>query len=89
MRETGDLTPGRAKGRPPIMNTNALKVLKKIVEKNNDKTLEEYSELLKIETNISVCKSTIENSLKKLNYNRKKKRFFAEEPLRKDVKKKK
>jgi transposase len=83
MRETGNLTPGRAKGRPPIMNTNALKVLKKIVEKNNDKTLEEYSELLKIETNISVCKSTIENLLKKLNYNKKRSVFLQKNSFEK------
>lgn len=84
----GDLTPGKSTGRPPIIGDKELKIIKKIVISHNDKTLEEYCKIFNAKTNLSVCKSTIENALKRLNFNRKKKSFFAQEQEREDVKKK-
>jgi transposase len=86
-RETGDLTPGQATGRPPIIGDKERDIIKNIVMKNNDKTLEEYCEILNVEEKILICKSTMENALKKLKFNRKKKSFFAQEQEREDVKK--
>jgi transposase len=65
-RETGDLTPYKQPGRPPIVTNNVLNILKSIVMRNPDGTLDDYRESLKKETGIAVTIVTIHNSCKEL-----------------------
>jgi transposase len=74
-RETGDLTPQKQSGRPPIVTDSVLNILKDIVINNPDGTLEDYREKLEQKTGISVTIVTIHNSCKVLNL-RRKKEFF-------------
>lgn len=87
-RETGDLTPQKQPGRPPIVTDSVLNILKHIVINNPDGTLEDYREELEKQTGISVTIVTIHNSCKELNLRRKKRVFSRQNKTVKMYKKK-
>lgn len=72
-RETGDLTPKRLSGRPPILTEQNLKIIKSIILANRDGTLQNFSDSFKDITGIEVTIVTIHNACKLLDMNRKKK----------------
>lgn len=74
-KETGDLTPGTQPGRPPILTTENLQIIKKCVLSNPDGTLEDYRIEFYKKTGIDVTIVTIHNACEKLNLRRKKKFF--------------
>lgn len=66
-RETGNIAPKvRTKQTPSKLNEQQLKVLKEIVESNNDATLSEIREQLKGHTRITIGISTVDRILKKM-----------------------
>ena len=72
-RKTRDLTPGKSTGRPPILSEADMQSVKDIVEAENDKTLQEYCEIVKNSLGIVLSKSTMENVLNRLDLRLKKK----------------
>ncbi|WP_156922830.1 IS630 family transposase [Crocosphaera subtropica] len=79
-KETGDIRPLPQGGRPPCkLNSEQLIILIELMEKNNDATFEELSELLEKATGVKVGKSTIGRISQKLNYSLKKKTLYAPE----------
>lgn len=72
-RETGDLSPMRIPGRPPILSKENLAIIKKIVLANTDETLEQYRSKFYEETGIDVSAVTIHNACNILDLRRKKK----------------
>jgi transposase len=75
-RETGDVAPKPHAGGPvPKLNSEQLVSLVEIVEKNNDATLAELSQLLEEKEQIFVPRSTMGSLMQRLDLNRKKKRF--------------
>ncbi|NJL84906.1 MAG: transposase [Leptolyngbyaceae cyanobacterium SM1_1_3] len=72
-RETDSVAPKlRTQQTPPILNDEQLAVLGRLVEEQNDATLEELQGLLATETGIDVSRSTIDRSLNKLDLTLKK-----------------
>jgi transposase len=71
-RNTGDLTPGKSTGRPPILDKKHLSVLKKIILAAPDKTLQDYCIAFKKETGINLPKSTLWDACQLLDLRRKK-----------------
>lgn len=72
-QETGDISPLPQGGSPPCkLNSEQLIILVELMEKNNDATFEELSELLEKATGVKVGKSTIGRISQKLNYSLKK-----------------
>lgn len=66
-RETGNISPlVRTQQTPSKLNEQQLKVLKEIVETNNDATLSEIREQLKEHTGITIGISTVDRMLKKM-----------------------
>jgi len=75
LRETGDILPKPHGGGPqPKLNENQLKLVKALVEADNDATLDELCERLAAETSISISRSTMGRVMQKLGFTRKKKR---------------
>jgi transposase len=75
LRETGDILPKPHGGGPqPKLNAEQLKLVKALVEADNDATLDELRERLASETSISISRSTMGRMVQKLNLTRKKKR---------------
>lgn len=72
-RETGDLSREPLPGRPPILNKENLRIIKKMVLSNSDWTLEQYRCGFYENTGIDVTIVTIHNACKILNLRRKKK----------------
>ena len=87
-RDNKDLIPGKSSGRPGKITEAEYPKIKKMVQKNPDKTLIEYCEIVFLETGISVGTSIMDRTFKKLNIRRKKKSYYASEQERPDVKKK-
>ena len=75
-RETGDLTPQKQPGRPPIITEEMLRIIKKIVISNPDGTLSDHRDNFKKQTNIEVTIVTIHNACKTLDFRRKKRVFL-------------
>ena len=72
-QETGNIRPLSQGGSPPSkLNSEQLVILVQLMEKNNDATFEELSELLEKATGVKVGKSTIGRISQKLNYSLKK-----------------
>ena len=72
-RETASLAPKkRAQQPPPKLTEEHLAVLRRLVEEQNDATLEELREQLATEINLLVSCSTIDRALKKLDLTLKK-----------------
>lgn len=72
-QETGDIRPLTQGGKRPCkLNSEQLIILIELMEKNNDATFEELSELLEKTTGVKVGKSTIGRISQKLNYTLKK-----------------
>jgi len=74
-RETGDLTPQKQPGRPPVITDKVLDIIHRIVNDNPDGTLDDYREQLQQETGIIVTFVTIHNACKELDLRRKKRAF--------------
>jgi transposase len=75
LRETGDILPKPHGGGPqPKLNGEQLKLVKALVEADNDATLDELCERLEAETSISISRSTMGRVVQKLGLTRKKKR---------------
>ena len=75
LRETGDILPKPHGGGPqPKLNAEHLKLVKALVEADNDATLDELREHLDAETSIAISRSTMGRMVQKLNLTRKKKR---------------
>jgi transposase len=73
LRETGDILPKPHGGGPqPKLNAEQLKLVKALVEADNDATLDELRERLASETSISISRSTMGRMVQKLNLTRKK-----------------
>jgi len=82
-RETDSLAPKkRAQQTPPKLTQEHLAVLRRLVEAQNDATLEELREQLATEINLWVSRSTIDRALKKLDLTLKKRRST---PMKKKV----
>jgi len=74
-RETDSVSPKiRTQQTPPKLTEEHLSVLQRLVEEQNDATLEELREQLVAEINVLVSRSTIDRALKKLNLTLKKRR---------------
>ena len=73
--ETGSLLPKPSPGRPPILTTENLAIIKNIILDNMDWTLEQYKEKFYELTDIDVTIATIHNACNILNLRRKKKLF--------------
>ena len=73
----------RTQQTPPKLTEDHLAVLRRLVEEQNDATLEELREQLTTEINVSVSRSTIDRALKKLDLTLKKKRHSM--PMKKKV----
>ena len=71
-RQNGDLTPKAHTGRPPILTSENLAIVKTIVSLNSDGTLQEYADEFKTRTGIKITYVTMHNACKKLNIHRKK-----------------
>jgi transposase len=76
LRETGDILPKPHGGGPqPKLNEEQLKLVKALVEADNDATLDELRARLAAETSVSMSRSTMSRVLQKLGLTRKKKHF--------------
>ena len=72
-RETGDISPRKpGGGKKAKISDDDLPILKKIIDENNDSTLKELCELLRLKTGIVVSTSTMDRLCQKLNYTVKK-----------------
>lgn len=63
-------------GKPPLIDPEQLNLVKKLVEEDNDATLQELSDRLKEKTGIEVSLATMCRLVQKLNLTRKKKHFM-------------
>jgi transposase len=73
-RETGDLTPKpHAGGQSPRLSAEGAQLLRSIVERENDRTLEEYCLLLEEAGGPHLARSTMYDPLERLEITRKKK----------------
>lgn len=75
-KDTGDLSPGKHTGRPPVIDKSNQEIIAKIITENPDGTLEEFRDKFYEKTKIYVTIVTIYNTCKNLNLNRKKKVFL-------------
>jgi transposase len=67
-RQTGSVeAKKRTEQTPTKLNHEQLKVLEKLVEENNDATLDELSQMLKEHTGVLISRVTVDRMLKKLN----------------------
>ena len=75
LRETGDILPKPHGGGPqPKLNAEQLKLVKALVDADNDATLDELRERLAAETSILISRSSMGRITQKLELTRKKKR---------------
>jgi transposase len=72
-RHTGDLTPGKSTGRPPVLDEQHLSIIKKIVLSEPDKRLQDYCIIFEEKTGVSIPKSTLWDACQLLDLRRKKK----------------
>lgn len=72
-RSTGDLTPGKSTGRPPILNEKNLSIIKKIVLSAPDQRLIDYCSIFEEKTGMKISKSTLWDACQLLDLRRKKK----------------
>lgn len=74
LRETGDILPKPHAGGPkPKLNEAQLKLVKALVEADNDATLDQLRQRLADETSISISRATMGRILQQLGLTRKKK----------------
>lgn len=71
-RKTGDLTPKKHTGRPPILDDKNLSIIKSIILSNSDGKLQDYCDEFKKKTDIEITVVSMHNACKKLNIRRKK-----------------
>lgn len=72
-RQTGNIEPKkRTEQTPTKLNHEQIRVLEKLVEENNDATLDELSQMLKEHTGVLISRVTVDRMLKKLNLTLKK-----------------
>ncbi|PSR12212.1 IS630 family transposase, partial [filamentous cyanobacterium CCP3] len=75
LRETGDILPKPHGGGPqPKLNAEQLKLVKALVDADNDATLDELRDRLAAETSILMSRSSMGRIVQKLELTRKKKR---------------
>ena len=72
-KKDGDLTPGKAKGRPPIIDDCNLAIIKEIILSHPSGTLFEYCDSFEEKTGIRISKSCMWDACNTLNLRRKKK----------------
>ena len=77
-RTTGDLTPDKPSGRPPLLTEENLAVISDIVKNQNDLTLEEYQKIFYEKTSIKIARSTMHKACTILNQRRKKRVFMLQ-----------
>ncbi len=65
-------------GKPPLIDSQQLNIVKKLAEEDNDATLQELSDRLKEKTGIEVSIPTMCRLVQKLNLTRKKKHFMVQ-----------
>ena len=83
-RETDSIAPKtRTQQTPPKLTEDYLAVLRRLVEEQNDATLEELRVMLAAEADVLVSCSTLDRALKKLDLTLKKRRSM---PMKKQVK---
>jgi Transposase and inactivated derivatives len=74
-RETGDLAPKpHTGGHDPLLSAEGEELLRSIVRRENDRTLEEYCRLLREAGGPRLARSTMHDVLRRLAITRKKKR---------------
>jgi transposase len=66
-------------GKPPLLNSQQIKILSQLVEEDNDATLQQLSVRLTEKTGIKVSIPTVCRHLQKLDLTRKKKTLHADE----------
>lgn len=72
-RETRNLEPAPLPGRPPKLTEENLEIMKRIVEKNPDKTLADYVDEFEKETGVIIGVTSAFNACQKIDLIRKKK----------------
>lgn len=81
LRETGDILPKPHGGGPqPKLNAEQLKLVKALVDTDNDATLDELRDRLAAETSILMSRSSMGRIVQKLELTRKKKRCTLQRP---------
>ena len=75
-RQSGDLTPLKGSGRPPVLDKKNLNRLKMMILSSSDKRLIDYSISFEEKTGIHLPISTLWNACKKMNIRRKKRVFI-------------
>lgn len=75
-RNTGDLTPGKSTGRPPVLNEQHLSIIKKIVLSAPDQRLQDYCIAFEKTTGMKIAKSTLWDACEFLDIRRKKRAFM-------------
>ncbi len=73
-------------GKPPLIDAEQLNIVKELVEKDNDATLQELSDRLEEKTGVKVSIPTMCRLVQKLNLTRKKKHFMLMKLLLKEFK---
>jgi transposase len=74
-RETGNLTPKpHSGGQEPLLDTQGAELLASIIERERDRTLEEYCLLLEEAGGPRLARSTMYDAIERLEITRKKKR---------------
>jgi transposase len=87
-QETGDISPLAQGGSPPTkLKSEQLVTLVEIIEKNNDATLKELTEMLELKTGIKVSISTMGRISNQLNYTLKKKHSMRQRKQANEFKK--
>lgn len=83
LRETGDILPKpHGGGRRPTLNAEQLQLVTRLVEADNDATLDELCERLQAKTSTSISRATMSRVLHALQLTRKKKRYTrAKQPV--------
>ena len=75
-RQSGDLTPLKGSGRPPVLDKKNPNRLKMMILSSSDKRLIDYSISFEEKTGIHLPISTLWNACKKMNIRRKKRVFI-------------
>lgn len=73
-------------GKPPLLNSQQIDILKQLVEEDNDATLQQLSIRLNEKTGIKVSIPTICRLLQRLDLTRKKRLFMLMKPQRNEYK---
>lgn len=82
-KDHGDLTPGKATGRPPLLNDSNLSIIKMIVLSHPSGRLIDYCERFEKKTGLVISKSCLWDACNILNLRRKKKVFMHKNKIAK------